>query len=48
VTTNFRITRISISAGVDRTSCTIGLTALENETMAILGTATTDNDRLGF
>lgn len=48
VTTNFRITRISISAGIDRSFCTIGLTALENETMAILGTATIDNDRLGF
>jgi hypothetical protein len=48
VTSDFRVTRISISATPDRTTSQIGLMALENETMAILGTATTDESRLGF
>ena len=48
LTKNYRITRIGISATPDRTICDIGLLELENETMAILGTATTDESRLGF
>lgn len=48
LTKNYRVTRISISASPDRTFCNLGLFDLEKESMAIIGTATTDNDRLGF